>query len=335
MKDYYTVLGVESDASEADIKKAYRTLSFKYHPDKNPDDKIAEDKFKEINEAYQTLGDPQKRQQYDLGDPGDAPEFGMNINDMLRNFGIDLNTGGFGGFGRNQAGPGKQYKYNIPLNVSFKDAVFGTEQEVIIPSHKKCDDCTGQGGTTAKCGTCNGTGQTMRMLGTMQIVSTCHKCSGKGIVLTTTCGKCKGIGSIKENKKITVKIPAGIQNGSMMHFGSDPNELADIYLSISAAAHPRITRSGVILQSTEKISCLDAVVGGTIKIELIDGEIDLHIPAGVQHGQQLRVKGHGGKLPDGTRADHMVTLNLVVPKTLRADHKEAINKILQEMKGTN
>lgn len=330
MKDYYQILEVDKNVSDEDIKKAYKKLARTYHPDlnKSPD---AEAKFKEVNEAYQNLGDPQSRQNYDMGGSNNNPfgrsdgfpfgGMGVDIHDIMRDFGFDMG-------GRSQK---NNYRYNMPINVSFKEAVFGCEKEISVPSHKKCGDCSGDGGQTTICGDCKGTGGTTRNLGTMMFNSQCFKCQGKGKVILSACGKCKGAGNVKLNKKLKVVIPPSIETGSVMRINGGSEELAQINLVLSVAADPNITRSGTTLYSTKKISCLDALVGGIIKAELIDGEIDLEIPAGIQHGHELRVQQRGGKINDKTRGDHIFTINLFVP-TINDNNKELIKKIIQESK---
>jgi len=332
-KDYYDVLGIAKDANAQDIKAAFRKLSLKYHPDRNPDDKVSEEKFKEINEAYQTLGEENKRQQYDMGGHG-APGFEYtgndHINDILKNMGFNINID-FGGnpFARKNSGPQRmQIKHQIVI--SLHDAVFGCEKELDVLSYVNCKDCNGDGGTKTKCNKCNGVGQTVTFLGTMQYPATCVTCNGKGHILTTTCATCNQEGYKKKSKHLKLKIPAGIQNNSVLQVTPESDERSDIYIVVAIMPHPKINRNGATLFSTELFSCLDAMVGGKKMIETIDGNVELSIPAGTQHGQQLVIEGHGGILTNG-RANHIVNVHLEVPKNLSQEHIKKIKDIRDKL----
>jgi molecular chaperone DnaJ len=332
MKNFYDVLGVAKDASEQDIKAAFRKLSLKYHPDRNPDDKIAEDKFKEINEAYQTLGEPEKRQMYDLGGSNQHSGFDPNqqINEILRNMGFNINIDMSGGnpFGGRGGQHGKM-QVRQQVNISLRDAVFGCDVGINVPSYPNCKDCNGVGGVKATCHKCAGVGQTVTFLGTMQFPALCVTCNGKGYVLTSTCQSCNQEGFKKKTKHLKLKIPAGIQHQSTLHVGADADDRCDVFIIINVAKHPKISRNGATLFSTEMISCLDAMIGGIKKVETIDGVCDLEIPAGTQHGQQLVIPDHGGILTNG-RANHVVSVHIDIPKNLTP---EQIKKV-QELKNS-
>lgn len=329
MKNFYELLGVAKDANEQEIKAAYRKLSLKYHPDRNPEDKIAEEKFKEINEAYQTLSEPDKRQMYDLG--GVTPQAGydpnQHINDILRNMGFNINIDMGGGFPGpfNRSGAGRM-QIKQQANISLHDAVFGCEINISVPSYFNCKDCNGIGGTKATCHACAGVGQTVRFLGTMQVPSLCVTCNGKGYVLTTTCHGCNQEGVKKRTRTLKLKVPAGIQHQTPMHLGSDPDERSDVFIIINVAKHPRINRNGATLFSTEVISCLDAMVGGKKAVETIDGVHELTIPPGTQHGQQLVIEGHGGVLSNG-RASHVVNVHIEVPTNLTPEQIKKLKEV--------
>lgn len=336
MKNYYDILGVEKDANEQDIKTAYRKLSLKYHPDRNPDDKVSEEKFKEINEAYQTLGNVEKRQTYDLGDSG-FPNFGGNdhINDILRSMGFNVNIDfDAGPFARNRDDERTQrIQVKQKINISLRDAVFGCDFELDVPSYVNCKSCNAAGGTRAQCYKCNGAGQTMTFLGTVQYSATCVTCNGKGYVLTTTCVDCNQEGFKRKSKHLKLKIPAGIQNNTALRINSESDEKSDIFIIISIAHHPKFSRNGATLFSTETISCLDAMIGGKITIETIDGNAELIIPAGTQHGQHLVVEGHGGVLTNG-RANHVANIHIEIPKNLAPEQIKKIKDIRDKLKNS-
>lgn len=331
MKNYYDILEVSSDANEQEIKSSYRKLSFKYHPDKNPDDKTAVDTFKEINEAYQTLGDPEKRQVYDLGGSDGQVVFnsGDQINDILRSMGININVdfSGQNPFGRKNNTQKIQVKHQI--NISLHDAVFGCDVETDVPSYIVCKDCDGVGGKKESCYKCNGVGQTVTFLGTMQYPATCATCNGRGYVLITTCSHCNREGFKKKTKHIKLKIPMGVQNQSALHLSPEPDDKCDLFIIINVLKHPKIQRNGITLFSIEEISCLDAMVGGNINIETIDGEYNLKIPPGTQNGYQLIIEQHGCFIPTG-RASHIVSVSIVIPQNLTPLQIKKIEEIKKE-----
>lgn len=329
MKNYYDILGVAEGASEKEIKSAYRKLSLKYHPDRNPNDKVAEEKFKEINEAYQTLSDPEKRNIYDMGGINPDGNFSPNdaINEILRNIGININFGG-NPFGRRQSTG--RILIQQQVNITLKDAVFGCDIELDVPSYMNCAECNGIGGTKATCHKCSGAGQNVTFLGTMQFPALCVTCNGKGYVLTSTCQKCNQEGFKKGIRKIKIKIPAGIQSGAIMRVNPQPNDKCDVHIIVGVINHPKISRNGATLFSVESVSCLDAITGGVIKVETIDGlTMDLQIPAGTQHGQQLVIEGKGGVLSNG-RANHIVNVNIEIPTNLTPEQIQKIKEIKGE-----
>lgn len=324
MANHYDLLGVSKTADEQEIKAAYRKLSLKYHPDRNPDDKIAEDKFKEINEAYQVLSDPGKRQTYDLGGQRQGQQ-NSPIDDILRNMGFNINIDFAQAhpFVRNTA---QKMQITQQLTVSLRDAIFGCEVDMNIPSYVDCVECKGIGGNKAVCAKCNGSGHTVQFLGAMQYQSSCVTCNGKGFVLTTACRGCNQEGFKKKTKNIKLKVPAGVQNQTMLHIASNPNDRCDVFVVVNVTKHPKIHRNGATLFSTERVSCLDAMIGGKVKVETIDGEVELSIPAGTQQGQQLVIDGHGGILTSG-RANHVVNIHIEIPKNLTTEQSKSIKAI--------
>jgi len=326
-KDYYEILGVGRDATEQEIKAAFRKLSLKYHPDRNPDDKIAEEKFKEINEAYQTLSDAEKRSAYDMGGQGPSfpgfGGFGGDINDILKSMGFNINID-FGGSPRNRGQQRFQVKQQITL--PLKDSVFGCEVEIDVISYVNCKDCGGDGGTKVDCHKCKGAGQTIQFVGPTQYKVTCVTCNGKGFVLTATCHSCNQEGFKKKNRHLKFKVPAGIGHGAALRMPAEQDERCDIFVIVAVMPHPKIQRNGATLFSTERISVLDALVGGKKMVETIDGDVELPIPAGTQHGQHLVIEGRGGVLTNG-RANHIVNVHLEVPTDLTAEQLKKIKEI--------
>lgn len=327
MKNYYDLLGIQKEATEQEIKQAFRKLSLKYHPDRNPDDKVAEEKFKDINEAYQTLGDANKRQQYDMGASGfpagftGGQGFPGDLNDILRNMGFNINID-FGQRTRNEA---EKFQFKQQVNIQLRDAVFGCEIELDVPSYLNCKDCAGVGGNKAKCHKCDGAGHTITYLGPKQYPATCVTCNGKGHVLTTTCSTCNQEGYKRSTRHVKLKIPAGIQNGSALRL-TEPDDRSETIIIVGVVPHPKINRNGATLFSTERVSCLDALVGGKKTVETIDGMAELIIPAGTQHGQHLVVEGQGGILTTG-RANHVVSVYIDVPTDLSPEQIKKIKSI--------
>jgi molecular chaperone DnaJ len=323
MKNYYEILGLDQEADEKAIKKAFRALSIKYHPDKNPGDKASEETFKEISEAYNTLSDAQKRQAYDMSNtqiynnanPQDQ------INEILRQMGININFGGRA----NKQGQ-QRFQVHHQVSISLYEAVFGCEKNIKVPSYINCQGCNGAGGKREKCHKCNGAGYTEMFLGAAKIPSSCVTCNGSGSIITATCSSCNQEGYKKSTKQVKVKIPAGIQQQTAMHVPPDINDKCEIYIIINVEKHSKINRNGATLFSTEIISCLDALVGGKKKIETIDGHYDLIIPPGTQQGAQLTIEGCGGILSSG-RAHHIVNIHIDIPTNLSAEQIKQIEEI--------
>jgi molecular chaperone DnaJ len=316
MADYYELLGIAKDADEKAIKGAFRKLSLKYHPDRNPDDKSAEAKFKEINEAYQTLSDPAKRQQYDFGGVSNGA-YNSPIEDILRNMGFgmnfDIGQNPFSGSNRsNRSNSQQKMQITQQVNISLKDAVFGCELDIKVPSYINCVDCKGSGGEKKACHKCGGAGQTSRFLGAMQYISKCVTCNGLGHVLISTCHSCNQDGFKKTTRSLKMKIPAGIQSQTALHINGDINERCDVFVIVNVIKHTTINRNGATLFSTEQISCLDAMVGGKINVETIDGVVELFVPPGTQQGSQLVIENRGGVLTNG-RANHIVNAHISIP----------------------
>ena len=362
-KDYYQTLGVERGASADEIKKAYRQLAKKYHPDLNRDDENAAQKFKEVNEAYQVLSDDQKRAQYDQfgssafdGSGGAGAGYsgfgGGGFGGFEDIFETIFGSGGFGGFGgsaRQNNGPerGNDLRYNLTIN--FEEAVFGCKKEINIARNESCDNC---GGTGAKPGTspvtcdqCHGTGTVTRvqqtMLGSMRTSAPCPKCGGEGKIISDPCPKCGGKGTVRRQRTITVTIPAGIDNGQALTLrgegepGKRGGPSGDLYVAISVRPHRRFRRDGVNLYSEMNISFAQAALGDELNIETLKESVRETIPEGTQPDTVLRVKGQGVPVlrNPSQRGDLFVTLKVEVPKRLNEKQRMALKLFDDAMGG--
>lgn len=311
-RDYYEVLGVNRDASDDDIKKAYRKLAMKYHPDRNPDSKEAEDKFKEAKEAYEVLSDNQKRGAYDrYGHAGVDPSMGggagpggAGFEGFADAFGgiFDEIFGGRGGGGGGQrVYRGADLRYN--LEISLEEAARGVEKTIRIPVMEECGTCHGSGakpGTQPKtCSTCGGAGQVRMQQGFFSIQQTCPKCHGSGRVITDPCGDCHGAGRTKKQKTLEVKIPAGIDDGMRLRHagfgeaGVNGGPAGDLYVEIHIRQHPVFQRDGDDLHCEMPISFVTAALGGEVEIPTLDGAAAIKIPAETQTGKVFRLRGKG------------------------------------------
>lgn len=349
-RDYYQVLGVEKTADDATIKKAYRQLAKKYHPDSNPGDKEAEAKFKEASEAYAVLSDPEKRKQYDqfghaafeggAGGPSGGG-FDFNFNDMGDIFG-DIFDGFFGGGGRrrNSNGPMRGANIRVGVTIDFEEAVFGCEKEIEVSIKDECKTC---GGTGAKAGTspvtcssCKGQGKIVytqqSIFGMTQQVQTCPECNGTGKTIKEKCLDCRGTGYISNRKKILVSIPAGIDEGQSVKIagkgepGKNGGPRGDLLVDISVRRHPLFQRRRYDLFSTASISFAQAAIGGDIRIKTIDGDVLFNIKPGTQTDTKIRLRGKGVPSINNKqlRGDQYVTLVVDVPEKLTEEQKEAL-----------
>ncbi len=352
-RDYYEVLGVSKSATDAELKSAYRKLAKKYHPDVNPGDKEAEAKFKEATEAYGILSDADKRRQYDQyghaafeqggGGAGGFGGFDFSGADMGDIFG-DIFGDLFGGgrSRRSSNGPMKGANLRTRVNITFEEAVFGCEKELDVVLKDECGTCHGTGakpGTSPEtCPKCNGSGQIVytqqSLFGMVRNVQTCPECGGSGKVVKEKCPDCKGAGYIASNKKIQVSIPAGIDNGQSIRIrdkgepGVNGGPRGDLLVEVNVARHPIFQRQDMDLFSTAPLTYAQAALGGKVRINTIDGEIEYEIKPGTQTDTRIRLKNKG--VPSlrnrNVRGDHYVTLVVQVPTHLNKEAKEALRQ---------
>ena len=352
-KDYYAALGLEKGASDADIKKAFRKLAIKYHPDKNQGNKEAENKFKEINEAYQVLSDPDKKAKYDMygtvdfdGSGFGAGGFGGFDFSEMGGFGDIFESffGGGGGGGRRRNGPQRGSDLEYTINLTFEEAVFGVEKEITIDRSEKCDTCNGSGakaGTSKKtCQTCNGQGQVrvqrQTPLGSFVSTSTCNTCGGSGSVIEEPCTSCHGRGNVRKSRKIKVNIPAGVDTGNVMplrgqgNHGVNDGPSGDLYIRINVASSKKFVRKGNDIYIDAHISMGKAALGTEITVATVDGDVKYTIPAGTQSGTLFRLKGKGvPRVNSSGRGDQYVKVIVDIPKNLNEKQKDALKAFME------
>ena len=349
-RDYYEVLGVDRGVSEADLKKAYRKVAKKYHPDTNPGDAEAEEKFKEAAEAYAVLSDPEKRAKYDQfghaafeqgGGPGGFG--GFDFADMGDIFG-DIFGDFFGGGSRRSqsSGPVKGANIKTTVRVSFEEAVFGTQEELELPLKDECDVCKGTGSQPGHqpetCSKCGGKGQVtftqQSLFGMARTVQTCPDCGGTGKIIKYKCSNCAGTGYVKSKKKIQVAVPAGIDNGQSIRIrekgepGINGGGRGDLLVTVLVDRHPTFQRQEYDIYSSEPISFTQAALGGKITVNTIDGPYELEIKPGTQTDTKVKLKGKG--VPTlrnkNVRGDHYITLIVQVPDKLTEEQKSILNQ---------
>ncbi len=356
-RDYYEILGVEKNATEQEIKKAYRKVAIKFHPDKNPDDKTAEDKFKEAAEAYEVLSNADKKSRYDqFGHAGVGGAAGggfggggMNMEDIFSQFG-DIFGGAFGGgFGGSSFGGGGRRRVNrgtnlrIKIKLTLEEISKGAEKKVKVNKYINCSTCSGtgaEGNGRSTCSTCHGSGQVTRVvnsfLGQMQTASTCPQCGGEGEIITNKCKSCHGNGIVKGEEVITISIPAGVSDGMQLSMSGKGNAAArggvpgDLIILIEEIPHNDLVRDDSDLLHDHFISFPDAALGTTIEVPTLEGKARVKIAPGTQPGKVLRLKSKGLPSINGYgRGDLLVTVNVWVPKILDPTERETLNRMNQ------
>lgn len=360
-RDYYEILGVAKTASADEIKKAYRKVAMQYHPDRNPGDKAAEDKFKEAAEAYEILSDADKKAQYDryghAGVSGQGRGFGggggMNMDDIFSQFGDIFGDDLFGGFfgGGQRGGRGGQRtrgvrgnNLRVKLKLTYEEIAKGVTKNIKVKKHVPCTTCSGSGakdkGSMQSCGTCGGSGQVRRVqntfLGQMQTVTTCPNCHGEGSTITAKCGSCKGEGRVFGEETVSLDIPAGVQEGMQLNVSGKGNAgerggmPGDLIILIEEETHKDLHREGLNVAYELHVSFPDAVFGTQVEVPTIDGKAKIKIPAGTQSGKILRLKGKGfPSVNSYEKGDQLIQVSIWTPQELSTDEKSMLEKLGQ------
>lgn len=350
-RDYYEVLGVAKNASDAELKKAYRRAAQKHHPDRNPDDAEAEELFKEAKEAYEVLCDAQKRAAYDqFGHAGVDPSMGggggfggggASFSDVFGDVFGDIFGGGRGGGGGQRVYRGADLRYNLEL--SLEEAVTGTTVKIRVPTFTSCKTCGGSGakkGTSpSTCTTCGGHGQVRMQQGFFSVQQTCPRCNGTGTIISDPCGECHGQGRIKEQKTLSVKVPAGVDTGDRIRLanegeaGENGGPPGDLYVQIQVKPHPIFRRDDADLYCEVPISYATAALGGELEVPTLDGRVKLKVPEGTQTGKLFRMRGKGVKpVRDNAVGDLLCRVVVETPVKLSAKQKELLRELDGSMK---
>jgi molecular chaperone DnaJ len=357
-RDYYEILGVAKSASQDEIKKAYRKVAMQYHPDRNPNNKEAEEKFKEAAEAYEVLSDPDKRAQYDrFGHAATGGNRGygggnMNMEDIFSNFGDIFGEDIFGSFFGGQRGGGggrrgrgtRGSNLRVKIRLTYEEIAKGANKKIKVKKHVPCTVCNGLGAKDKNafqtCNTCGGSGQvrkiTQTFLGQMQTVTTCPTCQGEGQIITSKCGHCKGEGRVYGEEMVSIDIPAGVQEGMQLSMSGKGNAgerggaPGDLLILIEEEPHPELQRDGLSVAYDLHISFPDAVFGTQVEVPTIDGKAKIKIPPGTQSGKIFRLKGKGfPSVNSYDKGDQLIHVNVWTPQHLTADEKAMLEKMQQ------
>ncbi len=341
-RDYYEVLGVDKNSNEADIKKAYRRVAMKYHPDRNPDDPKADAKFKEASEAYEILATKEKRAAYDqFGHAGVDPSMGGGAGGFGGGSFSDIFGDVFGdifGGGGNRGGPQRGSDLRYTLDISLEEAVKGTTVEIRVPSLSSCDLCGGSGAKKGSqpttCGTCGGAGQVRMQQGFFQVQQTCPNCRGRGKTISNPCPTCRGQGRVEKNKTLSVKVPPGVDTGDRIRLsgegeaGPERGPAGDLFVQMSVKEHPLFERDGKHLYCEVPISFADAALGGELEVPTLDGRVKLKIPSETQTGKLFRLRGKGVKPVRGGGTGDLLCRSVVeTPINLTKRQREILEEL--------
>jgi molecular chaperone DnaJ len=349
-RDHYEVLGVERGATDKEIKAAYRKLALAFHPDKNPGDKAAEEKFKEGAEAYAVLSDSEKRARYDRFGHQAAPSFEggfdpSTFSDFSDILGDLFGFGGFGGMGGGRGGAEAGADLRYDLTISFEEAAFGLTKKLEVPRLEGCDECGGSGAAAGSkpvtCSTCAGRGQVRYTQGFFTLARPCPACRGEGVTISDPCKSCRGEGRVERVRSLEVKIPAGVDTGARLRLvgegehGRRGGPKGDLYVVLSIAPHERYERDGTHVHAEVEVGYAQAVLGATVEVETLHGSKELEIPAGTRHGEQFRLRGQGVPRLGGTgKGDHVAHVAIRVPRPSElTDEQRALLAKLGELEG--
>jgi molecular chaperone DnaJ len=352
-RDYYEILGVERGASEGDLKKAYRRLAMKYHPDRNPDDKAAEEKFKEANEAYEVLSDASKRAAYDqyghagvdpqMGGGGPGGMGGANFSDIFGDVFSDFFGGARGG---SRGGPQRGSDLRYTLELDLEEAVRGTNVTIRVPTLVNCKVCEGsgakKGSSPVGCPTCGGIGQVRMQQGFFSVQQTCPRCHGSGKIIPDPCEACHGQGRVEEHKTLSVKVPAGVDTGDRIRLsgegeaGAQGGPAGDLYVVVNVREHSIFQRDGRDLFCEVPIGFVDAALGGELEVPTLDGRVKLKIPEGTQTGKLFRLRGKGvAPVRGGGPGDLMCRVAVETPVNLDKRQRELLEEFRGSLKGNS
>lgn len=340
MKDYYSILGVSRDASQEEIKKAFRRLARQYHPDLNPGNKEAEEKFKEINEAYSCLSDPVRRANYDRYGTAEGPMgngFGFETHTTFTDLFEDIFEGFFGSFGFKKQRPTRGADLRYDLTITLEEAAFGVEKEITYQRWQECGSCNGSGvkpgSAPIVCPSCGGTGYVRYNQGFFSVSKTCNKCGGKGKIIKDPCSDCSGLGKVKMEHSLNIKIPPGVDTGTRLkvtgegELGENGGPRGDLYIYINVKEHEYFRREGTNIHCSVPISFVKAVFGGEIEVPTLDGKEKIYIPPQTPSGRVFKIKGKGlPRVGSNHRGEQIVTVYIDVPKKLTQRQRELLEE---------